>query len=163
MVTMLLILAVSSELKAFSDFEQEMLIIDEGYSKHPYIDSDGSTAIGIGRNLSSIGISFDEAKYLLWLDMKRVDRELSNDPKIGPIYSNLDDNRKIALRNMCFNLGITKLRGFKRMIEALSVGDYGKAADEAKESKWYRDVKSRGDRIVYIIRYGSLKKYEEIL
>ena len=49
---------------------------------------------------------------------------------------------------MSFNLGLTGLRKFKKMKAALDNDDYRTAAAEAKDSKWFKQVKSRGPRTV---------------
>ena len=41
------------------------LIIDEGIKLKPYTDSVGKLTIGVGRNLNDVGISEDEARFLL--------------------------------------------------------------------------------------------------
>lgn len=153
--------AISSE--AYADDHitiEKMLILDEDLSKTPYRDIDGSTVIGVGRNLSSVGISKEEAIMLLRNDIARVEKELTNDKVVGAIYQSLDENRKLAIKNMCFNLGITKLRGFDKMWKALASKDYNKAAIEAKNSKWYKDVSTRGLRIIHIIQFGNLNSYK---
>jgi lysozyme len=56
---------------------------------------------------------------------------------------------------MAFNLGLTKLNKFERMNAALSQNDYKTAADEMVDSKWYKDVKTRGPRTVELMASAS--------
>jgi lysozyme len=55
---------------------------------------------------------------------------------------------------MSFNLGLNKLKKFKKMKAALDVNDYNTAADEMEDSLWFDQVKDRGPRMVNIMRTG---------
>lgn len=57
--------------------------------------------------------------------------------------------------NMCFNLGISRLKGFKRMIVALEKKNYTVAAMEALDSKWSTQVGQRAKDIALMIREGK--------
>jgi hypothetical protein len=56
---------------------------------------------------------------------------------------------------MSFNLGLTKLNKFVEMKKALQANDYQKAADEMVDSNWFKQVKTRGPRMVDIMRSAS--------
>lgn len=114
----------------------------EGLRLKPYRCSAGKLTIGYGRNLDEIGISEDEAEYLLQKDLYRVVSELT---RSIPIFNDLGFNRRYVLIDMCFNLGLPKLLGFKKMWKALYVEDYQLAAKEMLDSRWARQV---GDRAV---------------
>lgn len=137
----------------------EMLILDEGSRNYPYKCTAGKLTIGVGRNLDDSGLSQDEIEYLLNNDMKRIRIELLQDPDISPIYSSLDEVRQMAIKNMAFNLGLGRLKGFKKMWKALAHKNYDEAAKQAIDSRWYRQVKGRGKRVVHIIRTGNLDSY----
>lgn len=142
---------------------EQTLLLDEGKRRMPYECTAGKLTIGVGRNLEDRGLSDDEIELLLQNDIKIVTRELLRDDDVAPVFASLDDARKVAIQNMAFNLGLPTLKKFSKMWAALDAGDYDKAADEAMDSRWYRQVGSRGDRIVSIIRDGSLDSYEEVL
>ena len=67
----------------------------------------------------------------------------------------MSDARQWALMNMAFNLGITKLVKFKKMLAALKAGDYNLAAKEALNSKWSKQVGKRSNRISDVFRNGD--------
>ena len=138
----------------------ETLIIDEGLRLTPYRCSEGKLTIGIGHNLDDNGITKEQAIAICMDDIANVQRELANHPELGPTYAKLDEARKLAVDNMAFNLGIPTLRKFEKMWNALAIEDWETAADEAKDSRWYRQVKARGDRIVSVIRTGTLETYQ---
>lgn len=123
----------------------------EGFRAHPYQDTEGFTTIGYGRNLSQLGISHEEAEMLLDNDILRCKQELS--PFLW--YYGQPPNVRDALVNMCFNLGITKLLGFKRMIAALENKDYTKASIEALDSRWAQQVHQRAVDVATMIREGK--------
>lgn len=129
----------------------KMLEQDEGFKPKPYRCSAGKLTIGYGRNLEDKGLSREEASYLLHEDIrdaiKFLDQQL-------PWWKSLDgEARQEALVNMAFNLG-GRLLGFKKMLAALKSKDYGRAADEALDSKWAGQVGQRAQRIARAFREG---------
>jgi lysozyme len=131
-----------------------MLKRHEGVRSHVYLCSAGYETIGVGRNISKsgLGMSADEVDYLLENDIERVIKELSSE---YPWFKDLDDVRKDAMIDISFNLGATRLRGFKRALAAMEVADYKTAAKEFLDSKWSRDVKGRATELCYMIEMGS--------
>ena len=116
---------------------EQMLLRHEGFRAHVYKCPAGYDTIGVGRNIekdSGPGITQEEAMYLLSNDIKRV-RALLNR---HPVYTGLDEVRRMALENMCFQLGYNGLLDFKLMWLALGRGDWEEAAKEALDSKWAR-------------------------
>ena len=132
----------------------EMLKRHEGVKSHVYLCSAGYETIGVGRNISKsgMGLSDDEVDYLLENDIVRVIKELSSE---YPWFKDLDDVRKDAMIDISFNLGATRLRGFKRALAAMEVADYKLAAKEFLDSKWSRDVKGRSHELASMIETGE--------
>lgn len=113
-------------------------------------DTVNKTTIGYGRNIEDNGISKEEADFMFDNDFSRCQRELS--PHWW--YADQPDNVQDALMNMCFNLGIDRLLGFKRMIAALIVKDYTTASMEALDSKWALQVGRRAKDVALMMRQG---------
>ncbi len=132
----------------------EMLKRHEGVRSHVYLCSAGYETIGVGRNISKsgMGLSDDEVDYLLENDIVRVIKELSSE---YPWFKDLDDVRKDAIIDIGFNLGATRLRGFKRALAAMDVADYKTASLEFLDSKWSRDVKGRSAELAHMIAIGE--------
>jgi lysozyme len=133
----------------------EMLKRHEGVEHHIYRCSAGFWTLGAGRNVDpqgGLGLSDDEVDYLLQNDIERVIKELSTEYRW---FNSLDDVRKDAMIDISFNLGATRLRGFKRALAAMEVADYKMAAKEFLDSKWSRDVKGRATELCYMIEMGS--------
>ena len=132
----------------------EQLKIHEGVRTHAYLCSESKITCGVGRNLDSdggIGLSEDEIDCLLQNDIRRCKQELVR----LPWFPEIDSVRQDALINLCFNLGITRLLGFKNALTAMSVGDYEKAAEEFLDSRWAVQVGTRALDVAHMIRTGE--------
>lgn len=125
------------------------LVTDEGMKLKPYVDTTGNWTIGVGRNLLDTGITKSEAYFLLNNDMATAEIDLDREL---PWWRSLSDDRQRVLANMCFNLGITRLLGFRRMLAAVQAGAYNTAADEMLNSKWAAQVKDRAVRLAERMR-----------
>lgn len=127
---------------------------DEGFISHAYQDSRGYLTIGYGRlidkNLGG-GITKDEADLLLTNDIAGTIFELQDNFEW---FKGLSPNRKIAIINMVFNLGMPRFKGFKKMIKAIEQGHYLRASTEALDSKWAKQVGERATHIAKIINEG---------
>ncbi len=132
----------------------EQLKRHEGIRTHAYQCTANMTTVGVGRNIDEdggIGLSIDEIEFLLENDIKRCKQELIT----FPWFSQIDSVRQDALVNLCFNLGMTRLLGFRNALTAMSVGDYDKAADEFMDSRWAKQVGSRAEEVCAMIRTGN--------
>ena len=125
---------------------------NEGLSYLPYRCSAGALTIGYGHNLDARGISIEAAELLLKQDLEIAEKEVKNAFIWWP---KLDDARLGVLVEMCYNLGISRLVGFKKMLSALEEGDYKKAAKEMLDSKWAFDVKGRARELAEIMQTGE--------
>jgi len=133
----------------------DMLIADEGIELKPYRCTANKLTIGVGRNLEDTGISRDEALYLLNNDIKRVEAALMS----SGTFNALDDNRKMALINMAFQLGVRGCFNFRKMWAALERKDWQAANDEALNSNWARQTPKRARRIAAILLTGQIRGY----
>ena len=132
----------------------EQLKRHEGVRTNAYQCTANMTTVGVGRNIDEdggLGLSVDEIEFLLENDIKRCKQELIT----LPWFSQIDSVRQDALINMCFNLGMTRLLGFKNALTAMSVGDYDTAADEFMDSRWAKQVGRRAEEVCTMIRTGS--------
>lgn len=133
--------------------EEAELIEEEGLSLKCYKDTEGNYTIGVGHLLKNPcdDISLEYAGKLLAEDICIAKNELHE--KI-PVYAELDSVRQYVLLSMCFNLGITKLLQFRKMIMALNNKDYTLAAREMHDSKWFKQVKRRGSKLCLMMSTG---------
>ena len=130
----------------------DQLIRHEGMELKVYKDSLGIETIGIGRNLVDRGVTEEEARYLCNNDIEIVEHELLRN---FPFVADLDDVRLRVILDMAFNLGISRLRNFKKMWEALEGADYETAAIEMMDSKWARQVKTRAYTLARMMETGE--------
>jgi len=96
----------------------------------------GYWTVGVGRNVDpngGIGLSQEEVDMLLENDITRVIKELASE---YPWFNDLDDVRKDAMIDISFNLGATRLRGFRRALAAMEAASYKEASTEFLDSKW---------------------------
>lgn len=124
---------------------------DEGLVLKPYRDTVGKLTIGIGRNLDDVGINENEALYLAKNDIFKVTSALD---VALPWWRTMSEPRQRALANMAFQLGVSGLLQFRKMLAAMQDGDFDKAATEALDSKWATQVPDRAKRITDMIRGG---------
>ncbi len=140
--------------RAILQTAKALLLKHEGLRLKPYQCTAGKLTIGVGRNLESRGITESEAMHLLANDIMQTYRELGE--KL-PWFRTLDDTRQLALVDMAFNLGVDGLLRFKRMLAYLHVKDYAKAAAEALDSLWAKQVGARALTIADMISTGVLR------
>ena len=133
----------------------DMLRKHEGVETHAYKCSANKTTIGVGRNIDKnggIGLSQKEIDYLLASDVERVEAELS---QAFNWYDDLNDPRKDAMMDMCFNMGLPRLSKFKKSLAAMARGDYKTASAEFLDSRWATQVGMRSVTISEMIRTGE--------
>jgi lysozyme len=68
--------------------------------------------------------------------------------KLYPNYDDLPEEVQLIIANMMFNMGYPRMSGFKKMKEAVDSGDWVEASEQMKDSRWYRQVTNRADRLV---------------
>jgi len=130
----------------YRDIAREQLKFDEGVRQFPYKCSAGKTSIGVGRNLDDVGLSPYEINVLLENDLVKAE----NDAKIlFPSFDKLSDVRKSVLINMAFNLGRSRLEGFKNFKAAVEAGKFHIAAEEMLSSRWAQQVGKRAERLAH--------------
>lgn len=144
---------------------KKRLEFHERFRAKPYFCSQGKRTIGIGRNLEAKpfteaerliiknpeNITKQEAYLLLENDITEVIRLLDN---MVRCFNKLDDERKYALIDMGFQLGVPGLCKFKKMLAAMDAGDFEKASQECLNSDYAKQTPKRAQRIAQLIRTG---------
>ena len=130
---------------------KELLKRQEGFSRFLYDDC-GDQSAGYGRNMTQIGLSEEEAEFLLENDIRRVEKELER----FPWFENLNAVRRAAVTSLNYNLGITRFLKFKLMLKALAEGDMNKAAYEVFPNSLYaKQVPNRAFEISEMMMWGE--------
>ncbi len=127
------------------------LVRDEGRRLLPYLDTAGKITIGVGRNLTDIGISLDECSAMLESDIARAERGL--DRRL-PWWRSLNDVRQRVLLNMAFNLGLAGLSTFEATLAAIREARFADAAAGMRASLWARQVGQRAERLARMMESG---------
>jgi lysozyme len=129
----------------------EQLKRHEGFVPHAYQDHLGFWTIGYGRLIDKSrngGLTASEAEYLLHNDVTRITAELH---ARLPLFERLSEKKKQALANMAFQLGVSGLMGFRRMLAAIKDEDWTRARMEALDSKWAQQTPARAREIANMI------------
>jgi lysozyme len=133
---------------------RQALIRDEGLRLKPYRDTTGRLTIGVGRNLTDVGISELEAMEMLDHD---IDEAVGALTRSFPWFQTLEGPRQQVLVNLCFNIGIGGVQGFKQMLADLAVQNYGGASRELVASTWSTQVGGRATRLATQMLTGEVK------
>jgi lysozyme len=137
----------------------EELRHDEGVRYWPYHDTKGILTTGGGHNMEAhplppycaFPLSDAMVDRLLADDLQSVYDDLNGNL---PWWTDLSDVRQRVLCNMCFNLGIGKLLGFRNTLAFMRQGKYDAAADGMLKSAWASQVKGRATRLADMMRKG---------
>jgi len=138
---------------------KEMLKLHEGLRLKPYQCTAGRWTVGYGHNLEAHGqkkmesITLGEAEMLLDADIATAEQQCRS--RLPLDFEALDDVRKAVLIDMCFNLGINGLLGFKNTLTAIAAKRYTTAAANMTASKWAIQVKGRAYRLGQMMAYGT--------
>ena len=138
---------------------REQLEIDEGVVYEIYNDHLGYPTFGIGHLItesdpehgSSIGteVSHDRVAEAFESDLESV---LSDCSILYPNFYDLPEEAQQIIANMMFNLGRPRLSAFKGMKAGVDDEDWSRAANEMVDSRWYRQVGARAERLVERMR-----------
>ena len=138
---------------------REQLKIDEGCVYEIYNDHLGYPTFGIGHlvresdpeNGSPLGaeVSEDRVNEAFDADIEIV---LSDCNTLYPDFEDLPEEAQQIIANMMFNLGRPRLSKFVGMKRGVDVKDWNSAADEMVDSRWYRQVGARAERLVNRMR-----------
>jgi lysozyme len=134
---------------------REQLTIDEGKVLEVYHDHLGLPTVGIGHLIlgsdeesgKAVGspITEDRCVALFEHDVQSV---LSDCKILHQGWDGYPEEAKQVIANMMFNMGRTRLTGFRKHVAALQSGDWKTAAVEGRDSKWYRQVTKRAERLM---------------
>ena len=138
---------------------REQLKIDEGCVYEIYNDHLGYPTFGIGHlvresdpeNGSPIGTKVSEDRVADAFD-DDIEIVLSDCNILYPDFGDLPEEAQQIIANMMFNLGRPRLSKFVGMKRGVDAKDWNSAADEMVDSRWYRQVGARAERLVNRMR-----------
>lgn len=133
----------------------EQLKIDEGVVYEVYHDHLGLPTFGVGHLVlesdpehgKPLGTPVSEDRVKDCFE-KDLDTAISECKVLYTQFEDWPGEVQEILVNMMFNMGRTRLSGFKNFKKALEAEDWSKAAVEGRDSKWYRQVTNRAERLM---------------
>ena len=128
---------------------------DEGEVLEVYEDHLGYPTVGIGHLVTEKDEEFGEppgtpitAERSRELFDRDVERAIEDCERLYGQWHNWPDEVQLIMVNMAFNLGATRLAKFVSMKNMLSQGKWKEAANEGRDSLWYRQVTNRAERLM---------------
>ena len=142
----------------FCNFKKQ-LEIDEGIKYEIYKDHLGYPTFGIGHLVTDkdpefgkdIGtpVSKERVYQVFEKDVQIIINECD---ELFPDFDNLPEEVQQIIANMMFNLGRPRLSKFKGMKRGIDEKNWNAAANEMVDSRWYRQVGARAERLVKRMR-----------
>ena len=132
---------------------------DEGCKYEIYKDHLGYLTFGIGHLVKESdpehgqeeGTAVSEERVAKAFQ-EDIDQVLADCDKLYGDYEELPEEVRLIIANMMFNLGYPRLSAFKGMKAGVDARDWNKAADEMVDSRWYKQVPNRAERLVQRMR-----------
>jgi len=130
---------------------KEMLIRHEGWKNKPYRCTKGKLTIGVGWNIEANRLPGDIAAYLRMygritdeminrlLDIS-IETATNNCRGVFKGFDSFSENRRFALIDFMFNLGVTRELKFKNTNKAINEGRWHDAANGIKHSAYWRQL-----------------------
>ena len=134
---------------------RETLKVDEGVKNEIYLDHLGLPTCGIGHLITE-----DDPEHGLevgtHIDDERVNELFDQDVQVTLgecrlLYNDFDDLPEEAqqiIANMMFNMGRPRLSRFHKLKQAVDGRDWIEAGNQMMDSRWYKQVTTRADRLV---------------
>ena len=139
----------------FIDRLREELKIDEGCKYEIYLDHLGLPTFGIGHLIVQGDEEYEKPVGTV-VDEIRVNEVFEQDIQVTVDeckilfvdWTNLPEEVKLITANMMFNMGRPRLSKFKKMIQAIKDGNWLEAGNQMQDSRWYKQVTNRADRLI---------------
>lgn len=136
-----------------STYMKEQVKKHEGLRLRMYKDTKGIATVGYGFNLEANDIPKEMAEGLFDLKYKEHRVELFSK---RPWIINLDPVRQGVLYDMAYNMGVPKLLTFVNTLLAIKEGRYVDAAENMRQSLWYKQVGERAKTLVKQMETGEI-------
>lgn len=135
---------------------------DEGCKYEIYLDHLGLPTFGIGHLVTEddpehgkmVGTPVSEERVVEVFE-NDIQITISECKKLYDNWDDLPDEVQLICANLMFNMGRPRLSGFKKFNSALAQKDWQTAADELVDSRYYRQVTNRAERLVQRMRNVS--------
>ena len=127
---------------------------DEGYKNEIYLDHLSLKTLGVGHLIKETDPEYD-LEVGTHIEDERVNELFEQDinvtidecRKLYYDFDKLPEEAQHIIANMMFNMGRPRLSRFHKMKRAVENREWKEASNEMKDSKWYRQVTNRADRL----------------
>ena len=117
----------------------------EGFRSKPYLCTAKVWTFGHGLTY----IEEEESYEILSQRIKKRHKRLA---KSLDWYTDLPDEVQCVIIEQTYQLGVSGMLKFKKMIAAMKESNWKQAAEEMIDSKWYRQTPGRVERLSAIVR-----------
>lgn len=136
---------------------KKILELHEGNRRFPYTDTVGKLSIGIGFNLTDVGLYPEEINFIFENRLRLVEADLR---RALPWFYKLDDVRQAVLIDMAYNMGPEPFDGDGRkdwpiFVDQVKSGEYVAAARNMRATLWAKQVKGRAERLATMMETGE--------
>ena len=132
---------------------KKMIQRHEGFVPRVYMDTVQVPTGGYGHAfLIGSPISHRIAEMFFEEDYSRC---LKDYEQLKPLIGELDPVRRAVIIDMLFNLGLPRLKMFKKTLAAIRAKDFEEAAKEMLDSKWARQVGYRARKLAEMMETGE--------
>ena len=139
----------------FIDRLREELKTDEGCKYEIYLDHLGLPTFGIGHLVTKSDPEYQKEVGTV-VDEIRVNEIFEQDIQVTineckilfDDWDKLPEEVQLITANMMFNMGRPRLSKFKKMIQAIKDSDWLEAGNQMQDSRWYKQVTNRADRLI---------------
>lgn len=159
-------------MQKYQEIALELIKEAEGFSAKVYKCPAGKLTIGYGHNIEANPLTEEQeqllnpdgtitkenASKLLYMMLPKYEdgaRDLVD-------FDVLDDVRRAVCIDLTYNLGEGGFSEFRNTRRFINQGDFEKAAENLKMSRWYKQVGYRGLRNVAIMRDGVVYTYNDV-
>ena len=133
---------------------KEEIKADEGYKNEIYLDHLGLPTLGVGHLVKETDPEYG-LEVGTHIDDERVNELFEQDLNVTLgectlLYDDfylLPEEVQLIIANMMFNMGRPRLSKFVKFKKAVDDRDWQEASNQMKDSKWYRQVTLRAERL----------------
>lgn len=161
----------------------QMLRNDEGYSETVYhyaglphigighlITSDASASMDKLNNIVSglVGrkvtgnpgrITQQEVDIIFRQDLEKVYHGISSNNTVYDVYKDLNASRKMAIENMCFQMGVGGVAKFTTSLDYMKKKQWKAAYTNLQQSLWFHQTPQRATAVAQVILLGNMEPY----
>tara|TARA_R100000322_G_C5435726_1_gene189667 strand:+ start:694 stop:1155 length:462 start_codon:yes stop_codon:yes gene_type:complete len=144
---------------------REEISRDEGKVNSVYLDHLNLPTVGIGHLITEwdeehgkpVGTEVSEER-VNELFAKDIEVTISECKELFDNFDDLPDEVQKICANMMFNMGRSRLSGFKKFRAAIADKDWLECATQMEDSRWHKQVTNRANRLIKRMESVGIKE-----